>query len=699
MQRLSSNLFIALALLAVLGPVVPLLLFIAGDDSAAPLIPVSVVLLGLGLSAGATLVALSLWRTMKHRIIKPSRALARDLRTLSQATRVDRALREVGPHELGDLPSAVETVVDELRGARREIVRAMATATARTEQEKSWLEHILLELVPQGVVVCNLDHQVLLYNQAASSLFTPYPAFGLGRSLSPVISMAPLEHALERLELMLKASRLDPRLTFVCETADSARLLEARIALVLDPQYATTGYALSFQDISADVERRRTNALIERAVTRDIRGPLGSLRAAAETLSRREDLPNNQRRAFQDVVVSESAKLSDIVERATKASEQHEDGGWPMGDVHCADLISILIDRLSALDVCTTSAGGRTEWVVGDSHLLLAVLFDLAHAIAPHTTEPPIEVEAGRRGHRSFIELRFKGDVTAASGLESWLDQPLSLAPDLTMREALELHASEPWSQRDKVRPDAVTLHVPLRTARESTPTPTNAAANPERYDFNLMYAHSFTGELGDRRLDALNFVVFDTETTGLRPAAGDAIISIAGVRVANGRLLSAETFDALVNPGRPIPKESVRFHGITDEHVESEPPIEQVLPRFHEFAGDAVLVAHNAAFDMRFVKLREAQCGVRFDNAVVDTLLLSLLVDGEDEDHSLDGICERLNVKIEGRHSALGDAMATAHVLVHLLERLQARGVHTFKDVMRATNMEDQLRARAHQF
>ena len=111
------------------------------------------------------------------------------------------------------------------------------------------------------------------------------------------------------------------------------------------------------------------------------------------------------------------------------------------------------------------------------------------------------------------------------------------------------------------------------------------------------------------------------------------------------------------------------------------------------------MLVAHNAAFDMRFLKLREAQCGVRFDNAVIDTLLLSLLVDGNDEDHSLDGICERLNVKIEGRHSALGDAMATAHVLVHLLERLHARGVHTFKDVMRATDMEDQLRARAHQF
>ncbi|MGI9332023.1 MAG: exonuclease domain-containing protein [Gammaproteobacteria bacterium] len=695
MKRHSSLLFAILACLAVLGPVV-LLFFYAGASEPAGR---GFVVTALALSATAALIAAGLWRIMSRRIASASRALARDLRTLSQAKRVDRALRDVGPHELGDLPSAIAALVDELRGARREMVRAMASATARAEQEKGWLEHILLELVPQGVVVCNLEHQVLLYNHAASGLFEDLPAFGLGRSLAPVLSMSPLEHALERLELMLKAGRRDPRLAFVCETADSVHLLEARIALVLDSGYAATGYALSVEDISAEVERRRTSTSIERAITHDVRGPLASLRAAAETLSRSADLPDARRRAFVDIVVSESAKLSAIVQQASEASERRRDGGWPMSEVHSADLLSLLAERLAKAHGSAVEIAGAPVWLAGDSHLLLAVLFDLARAIEAHASEKRIEVEAGHHEHRSFIELRYEGEATAAGALESWLDRPLSLAPELTVREALELHGSEPWSKRDEARPGAVTVHVPLRTASEPESAATGPAANPERYDFNLMYAQSFTGELGERRLDSLNFVVFDTETTGLRPAAGDAMISIAGVRVANGRLLGGETFESLINPGRPIPKESIRFHGITDDRVAGEPPIEEVLPRFHAFAGSAVLVAHNAAFDMRFLKLREAQCGLRFDNAVIDTLLLSLLVDGDDEDHSLDGICDRLNVEIEGRHSALGDAMATAHVLVHLLERLRARGVHTFKDVMRATDMEDQLRARAHQF
>jgi DNA polymerase-3 subunit epsilon len=111
---------------------------------------------------------------------------------------------------------------------------------------------------------------------------------------------------------------------------------------------------------------------------------------------------------------------------------------------------------------------------------------------------------------------------------------------------------------------------------------------------------------------------------------------------------------------------------------VRGKPTIGTVLPAFHAFAGDTVLVAHNAAFDMRFLQMKEEQTGVRFDQPVLDTLLLSALVHPSQESHRLEAIAERFNVTIMGRHTAMGDAMVTAEVFLRLLPLLAEKGIHT---------------------
>jgi DNA polymerase III subunit epsilon len=228
-------------------------------------------------------------------------------------------------------------------------------------------------------------------------------------------------------------------------------------------------------------------------------------------------------------------------------------------------------------------------------------------------------------------------------------------------------------------------LTLPLAYPDDHWHDPTRPEHRPIYYEFDLFKQPGWE-ELGKIALHRLTFVVFDTETTGLHPSEGDEIIQIGAIRIVNGRILYDEIMDQLVDPQRPVPAESIAIHGLTSEMLKGQPTIDSVLPAFYHFAEGSVLVAHNAAFDMSFLQRKEKRSGVRFDHPVLDTLLLSSIIHPNQEQHSLDELARRFQVPILGRHTALGDAIVTAEILIKLIPLLQAAGINTLEDAIQAS-------------
>jgi DNA polymerase-3 subunit epsilon len=147
------------------------------------------------------------------------------------------------------------------------------------------------------------------------------------------------------------------------------------------------------------------------------------------------------------------------------------------------------------------------------------------------------------------------------------------------------------------------------------------------------------------------------------------------------------DTFDALINPGRRIPELSTSFHGITDEMVADAAGPEHVVGQFATYAADSVLVAHHASFDFGFLHPVAQSAGVPLEPLTIDTMLLSAVLEPDPEArHGLDYVCERYGVEVFGRHTALGDALATAEVLVRMITVLEQRGVITLGDAIDAS-------------
>ncbi len=178
--------------------------------------------------------------------------------------------------------------------------------------------------------------------------------------------------------------------------------------------------------------------------------------------------------------------------------------------------------------------------------------------------------------------------------------------------------------------------------------------------------------------LDA-RYVVFDLETTGFS-AEQDRIIEIGAVRVENGVI--SDRFSAFVNPCTPIPFEIEKLTGITDEMVMNEPVIEKVLPDFLAFCEGAVMVAHNAGFDMSFIRKNSERQGLSCQFTVIDTVSLARVLLPGLKHYKLDQVAKALDISLENHHRAVDDAGCTAGIFMKFVQMLRESGIQDLNGV-----------------
>ena len=621
----------------------------------------------LGLIAGV-------WYLFDTHVARPIDLLAGALRARAHSDVMQPLQVEVAQY-LGDLAPAASAAAESLAETRSALVEAIGRETARLTAEKARLERLLSD-VPVGVMICAGDHQLVFYNsQAAEFLGTGGRDLadqpGLARSVFGYLRAGPLQDAYGRL---VETRMEDAASDLICTPVQGRALLAGRMRL-LAGEGGAPGYVLTLRDVTQDfaVSARR-EAFIAEALER-------ISRSVAGIATIREAAGEGGDAALVAALEAEVAALVALVQEVSRANQERRPETLPYTMLRGEDVLDSIKARVEGPGLAVEVSPGAL--MIGcNAYELVGFVALLCAEVARMSGVGSLLLRLDEEFGGASLRVIWQGAPLTVAALERVLDLPLDPSlPEATGRSFLAEHATDVWPEVLEGGFEAVCL--PILQARRSVRRP-EPVARRVTYDFDLL-AQERRGAVLHSALDQLTYVVFDTETTGLLPQQGDEVVQIAAVRIVNGRRVEGEVFNTLVHPGRTIPAASTAVHGISDAMVADAPGVVEALARFHRFAEGSVLVAHNAPFDMAFLRRAEPAIGKRFDMPILDTVLLSAVVFSQHEEHSLDALTHRLGITIseEARHTALGDAVATADAFLKMLTMLRGRGIGTFDEVL----------------
>ena len=655
------------------------------------------------------LLTVLIWavETIFRNYIRPIHKIAEKV-SLINTTNPSYRLPNEGAAEIRRLCERINEAAQRHEGLAKNVDAKIQLAKSEFEKEKNTLAAIVAEL-PEGVLICNADGRILLYNNRAKQLLAGASKsgpthsgsheskhyVGLGRSIFGIIDKNLLAHVQDQISGKLEAE--DPQATsyFVVTTADD-RLLRAEAVPVLNQSKQLSGLVLIFYDITRQLASDSGLNLALEAVARGFRASLAGIRSAIETIIAYPQMDIDQLGKFRKIIHRESLRMGELLESNLSFDAKIGLNQWPLTTMSAESLTELLKTKaLEKLQVRIRVEESREPiWVKVDSYSFLLVMLFLIDKVKNLIGIDDLACRLTELDWYVGLDLLWPGSPIKIEMLREWEQAPLVFEQEglsLTIREIVDHLGSDIGSYGSKRLKGSSYLRLFLPVAETFEPEDIRPLAilpesRPEYYDFDLFDRVEHVAELESRLLTELTYTVFDMETTGLNPSEGDEILSIAAIRIVNCRLLREERFEQLVDPLRNIPWESVQIHGIHPELLIGQPTIDKVLPRFQQFIENTILVAHNAAFDMRFLQMKEEQTAVKVINPVLDTLLLSAVVHPSHSNHDLEAIAQRLGVRILGRHTAVGDALVTGELFLKLLSLLAANGIYTLKDALEAS-------------
>lgn len=569
-----------------------------------------------------------------------------------------------GGKEILTVVKAINLFADHYENIQKTINEEINRKRAELKIEKNMLASFFDEL-PQGIIACNTEGQINLFNKKAKILEAQNHIIGIGRSIFNIIDREIITNALYEINVKKPEKHAAASSSFITLSPSNV-LIKADISPITDQRDNFAGFIVVFYSIGKDFELYAKIDNIFKGTANEILSYLDKIKREKTVTREITAIENNLKK-------SEKNYIDKIKERL------------PFLVVSDRDIITTVQKRAGEkLNISLRPQfPAHINWIKIETYSFIYAFLSILTILKDKTFKKTFNCTLFKEAH--FLAVFFH-IPDAEKNRDIFKDDN----PFLTLKDFLNYHEAQISLSFNEKSEKGIKILIPLAEMKESEDVRNiviarDAYERPDFFDFDLFAKRKSDARLNEMPLKDIVYTVFDTETTGL-DTKNDEIISLGAVRIVNGRVLNTEKFDQLINPNMAIPLESEKIHGINDEMVKAKPDIKEVLPLFYKFCEDTVLVAHNAAFDMKMFSRKEAETKIKFDAPVLDTLLLALIVYPMVEKHNMVEIARFAGIDIVGRHTALGDASATAQIFLKLIPLLAKKGIHTLNDAIEAS-------------